>query len=63
MKNDAEERTDMMRQCEDKSRRLARREERLNKERMDLTTERRLFMEQKKKLNTDFARSRNLEVN
>ena len=56
MKNDAKERAEMKRQCEEKSRRLAKLEERLNKER-------RLVMEQRKKMNTDFARSRNLEVN
>lgn len=63
MKNDAEEWAEMKRQCEEKSRRLAKLEERLNKEKMALTTERRLVMEQRKKMNTDFARSRNLEVN
>ena len=52
----------MMRQCEEKSRRLARLEERLNKEKMALTTERRLVMKQRKQMDTEFMRSRNLEV-
>ena len=56
LKNGAEEQAE-------RSRRLAKLEEHLNKERIDLTIERRLVMEQKKKINTDSARSRNLEVN
>ena len=62
MKNDAEERAEMKKQCEEKSKRLAKREERLNKDKMALTTERRLVMEQRKKMGTEFTRSRNLEV-
>ena len=52
----------MMRQCEEMSRMLAKREERLNKEKMALTTERRLVMKQRKQMDTEFVRSRSLEV-
>ena len=62
MKNDAEEWAEMKKQCEEKSKRLAKREERLNKDKMALTTEKRLVMEQRKKMGTEFTRSRNLEV-